>query len=239
MSIIGQISVGDGATFTPAVDSDGVISWTNNKNLTNPASVDIPQAVIDRYQLAPTSNPTFTGTVTAEDITASGTITGNVTGTASGNLPLSGGTITGDLEVNGNITQNGNDTLQKAVLLWSNANGQAVGSSFTLSKSSVGYNAFIIMVCADLTDSNGSAIGIFATRMGYELTSTRVRGQNGNDFAGSSATNYDWRTVCVDISLNGTSATVNSCSLVRNNNGTMSKTTRVVYAIYGLNFVIA
>jgi hypothetical protein len=98
MPIIGQISVGDGATFTPAVDSDGVISWTNNKNLPNPASVDLPQAVIDRYQLAPTSNPTFTGTVTAEDITASGTITGNVTGTASGNLPLSGGTMTGAID---------------------------------------------------------------------------------------------------------------------------------------------
>lgn len=102
MPIIGQISVGDGATFTPAVDSDGVISWTNNKNLPNPASVDIPQAVVDRYQLAPTSNPTFTGTVTAEDITASGTITGDlvgdVTGTASGNLPLSGGTLTGEVE---------------------------------------------------------------------------------------------------------------------------------------------
>lgn len=105
--IIGRISVGDGATFTPAVDSDGVISWTNNKNLTNPASVDIPQAVMDRYQLAPTSNPTFTGTVTAEDITASGTITGdltgnvtgNVTGTASGNLPLSGGTMTGTINL--------------------------------------------------------------------------------------------------------------------------------------------
>lgn len=101
--IIGRISVGDGATFTPSVDSDGVISWTNNKNLPNPESVDIPQVVVDRYQLAPTSNPTFTGTVTAEDITASGTITGdltgnvtgNVTGTASGNLPLSGGTMTG------------------------------------------------------------------------------------------------------------------------------------------------
>lgn len=80
--IIGQISVGDGATFTPAVDSDGVISWSNNKNLPNPASVDIPQAVMDRYQLAPVASPAFTGVVTAEDITASGTITGNLTGNA-------------------------------------------------------------------------------------------------------------------------------------------------------------
>lgn len=91
--IIGKISVGDGATFTPAVSSAGVLSWSNNKNLANPTSVDIPQAVVDRFQLAPSANPTFTGTVTAEDITVSGTITG----TASGNLPLTGGTLTGAL----------------------------------------------------------------------------------------------------------------------------------------------
>ena len=108
--IIGRISVGDGATFTPAVDSDGVISWTNNKNLTNPASVDIPQVVINRYQLAPTSNPTFTGTVTAEDITASGTITGDLTGTASGNLPLSGGTMTGNIVLSPSVSVKPSDT---------------------------------------------------------------------------------------------------------------------------------
>jgi hypothetical protein len=109
--IIGRISVGDGATFTPSVSSSGELSWTNNKNLPNPATVDIPQVVIDRYQLAPTSNPTFTGTVTAEDITASGTITGDVTGTASGNLPLSGGTMTGaiDFASAGNNIKSTND----------------------------------------------------------------------------------------------------------------------------------
>ena len=31
----------DGATFTPSVSSDGVISWTNDKGLSNPASVNI------------------------------------------------------------------------------------------------------------------------------------------------------------------------------------------------------
>ena len=31
----------DGATFTPSVSSDGVISWTNNKGLSNPAPVNI------------------------------------------------------------------------------------------------------------------------------------------------------------------------------------------------------
>lgn len=31
----------DGATFTPSVSEDGVLSWTNNKGLENPASVNI------------------------------------------------------------------------------------------------------------------------------------------------------------------------------------------------------
>lgn len=46
--IIGKISVGDGATFTPAVSSAGELSWTNNKNLPNPETVDIAQAVVDK-----------------------------------------------------------------------------------------------------------------------------------------------------------------------------------------------
>lgn len=31
----------DGATFTPSVSSEGVISWTNDKNLDNPTPVNI------------------------------------------------------------------------------------------------------------------------------------------------------------------------------------------------------
>lgn len=38
--IIGKISVGDGATFTPSITND-VLSWSNNKNLPNPESLDI------------------------------------------------------------------------------------------------------------------------------------------------------------------------------------------------------
>lgn len=38
----------DGATFTPAVSEAGVLSWTNNKNLTNPASVNIKGAKGDK-----------------------------------------------------------------------------------------------------------------------------------------------------------------------------------------------
>lgn len=44
-SIIGKISVGDGATFTPSV-TDGVISWTNNKNLPNPDPYDVAAKVL-------------------------------------------------------------------------------------------------------------------------------------------------------------------------------------------------
>jgi len=38
----------DGATFTPKVSSTGVLSWTNNKGLANPASVNInaPQGIL-------------------------------------------------------------------------------------------------------------------------------------------------------------------------------------------------
>lgn len=31
----------DGATFTPSVSTSGVLSWTNNRGLSNPASVNI------------------------------------------------------------------------------------------------------------------------------------------------------------------------------------------------------
>lgn len=44
----------DGTTFTPAVSSAGVISWTNDGNKQNPASVDLAAAVIAAL-------PTWTG----------------------------------------------------------------------------------------------------------------------------------------------------------------------------------
>ena len=63
--IVGKISVGDGATFTPHVDADGILTFTNNKNLPNPDPVDIVQAVVDSGGLAPIDSPAFTGTPTA------------------------------------------------------------------------------------------------------------------------------------------------------------------------------
>ena len=44
----------DGTTFTPAVSSAGVISWTNDGGKTNPPAVDLVAAVIDAL-------PTWTG----------------------------------------------------------------------------------------------------------------------------------------------------------------------------------
>lgn len=104
MPIIGQISVGDGATFTPSVDANGVLSWTNNKNLTNPANYDIGAAVQTEVtaqvpgevssQIA-TKVPASTGDAdTPVYVNASGVVTS--TGkTFSSYLPLAGGTMTG------------------------------------------------------------------------------------------------------------------------------------------------
>lgn len=36
----------NGATFTPSVSEDGVISWTNDKGLPNPAPVNLVKAVL-------------------------------------------------------------------------------------------------------------------------------------------------------------------------------------------------
>lgn len=42
----------DGATFTPSVSSDGVLSWTNDKGKTNPASVNIKGPKGDAFTYA-------------------------------------------------------------------------------------------------------------------------------------------------------------------------------------------
>ena len=55
MPVIGRISVGDGATFTPAIDSDGVLTFSNNKNLPNPEPFDVPGAVINSGAMTPGS----------------------------------------------------------------------------------------------------------------------------------------------------------------------------------------
>lgn len=41
----------DGATFTPAVDEDGNLSWSNNQGLDNPPTVNIKGLKGDPYEL--------------------------------------------------------------------------------------------------------------------------------------------------------------------------------------------
>jgi hypothetical protein len=43
----------NGATFTPAVSDDGILSWTNDQNLANPAPVDIRGPKGDRGEAGP------------------------------------------------------------------------------------------------------------------------------------------------------------------------------------------
>lgn len=73
--IVGKISVGDGATFTPHVDADGILTFTNNKNLPNPDPFDIPAKVLELgpsvLGLAPLASPAFTGNPTAPTPSAS------------------------------------------------------------------------------------------------------------------------------------------------------------------------
>lgn len=46
LQIAGTIVGKDGATFTPHVAEDGTLSWTNDKELENPASTNLVQAVV-------------------------------------------------------------------------------------------------------------------------------------------------------------------------------------------------
>ena len=54
----------DGATFTPSVSDEGVISWTNNKNLQNPAPVNIKGVGISEIEKVSTSGLVDTYTIT-------------------------------------------------------------------------------------------------------------------------------------------------------------------------------
>lgn len=87
--IIGRISVGDGATFTPAVSSAGELSWTNNKNLPNPEPVDIAQAVVDADALDSRYLQLSGGTMTGDIVRTPGSLA--VASADDGYIQLYGG----------------------------------------------------------------------------------------------------------------------------------------------------
>lgn len=73
----------DGTTFTPSVSSEGVLSWTNNGGLTNPASVSIKGPKGDNGTNG--TNGTSAGFGTPTATVDANTGTPSVTVTASGN----------------------------------------------------------------------------------------------------------------------------------------------------------
>lgn len=182
--IIGKISVGDGATFTPAVDSDGVISWTNNKNLPNPASVDIPQAVMDRYQIAPIASPAFTGNPTAPtqaktDNSTKLATTAYVQAVVADYLELTGGSITGDVDITGDLSVSGTIT--------GNVTGNLTGNADTATNAT--------------NDANGDPIsGTYLPLAGGTVTNSIEFADNSNNAAG-----YVWQNGWgINIASDGT-----------------------------------
>ena len=167
MPIIGQISVGDGATFTPAVDNDGVISWSNNKNLPNPASVDIPQTVMDRYLIAPIASPAFTGNPTAPtqaktDNSTKLATTAYVKAVVADYLALTGGSITGDVDITGDLSVSGAIT--------GNVTGNLTGNADTATNAT--------------NDANGNPIaGTYLPFAGGTMTGSIQYVNNGKVFA--------------------------------------------------------
>ena len=215
MPVVGQISVGDGATFTPSVSNSGVISWSNDKNLPNPASVDIAGVV--QTAISGVYLPTAGGTVTG-NLTVNGTLTGNLSGNATtattattatnattaasatndgnGNeitatyLPLAGGTLTGNLTENNDLIVNGNANLNTLSTTGNATVGGAldVTGATTLTSVSVSGNTTV----TDLTADN-----ITVTN---DLSVTGASTFTGNITAGADV------TVTGDISANDITA---------------------------------
>ena len=69
----------DGATFTPSIDSNGNLSWTNNKGLANPSSVNIKGAKGDKGD---------TGAQGADGLTTAVSVNGNKYTHSNGTITL-------------------------------------------------------------------------------------------------------------------------------------------------------
>jgi hypothetical protein len=70
MRELGGVPGKDGATFTPSVDSDGNLSWTNDRGMENPATVNIKGAKGDKGDPGGISGGILTGILVAQNNTA-------------------------------------------------------------------------------------------------------------------------------------------------------------------------
>lgn len=101
-----------GATFTPHLSQDGVLSWTNDKGLTNPAPVSIrgadgapgSQGVPGQAgETGPQGQPGSPGADGRTPVKGVDYFTdADIAQIRQGMLPLSGGTLTGALDLGGN-----------------------------------------------------------------------------------------------------------------------------------------
>lgn len=124
-SAFGDIIKGDkgdpGAVFTPSVDSNGNISWTNDGGLPNPETQNIkgPQGDPGNYTKPATGIPK---TDLAEDVQTS-------LGKADAALPASGGTMSGAIAMGGNrITGIANGTNDQDAVTKAQLDAAVVGA---------------------------------------------------------------------------------------------------------------
>lgn len=218
-----------GATFTPSVSSDGVLSWTNNKGLSNPASVNIkgPQGV-QGVQGVAAGFGTPTATVDANvgtpsvTVTSSGANTAKVFNFAFKNLKGQKGDTgpTGATGSPANVVNLTNQNLND--YNYSKAGWYYAGGSNTVTNKPSGVDAFFLEVVR-------SADG-WTTQIMYpsnNLTNTiwmRVyngsawqawvekgkNGTNGTNGAAGTAAGFGTPTASVDANVGTPSVTVTS-----------------------------
>ena len=202
--IIGRISVGDGATFTPSVSDEGVLSWENNKNLPNPDDVDLAQAVIDKGGLAPINSPAFTGTPTAPTPTASDDSTKIATtefvhDNTDNKLPLAGGTLTGQLVINKSNPSTPNDAGIKLIGAAQNFVISASRTDVTKGTAPSGTKNWGIDFYGTDIDSYNKRIGMLETSLlSNNIASTAIRAYS----CGSNTSTTDCY-ISVNIDENG------------------------------------
>ena len=120
--IVGKFSVGDGATFTPSVDANGVMSWSNNKNLPNPASYDIGAKV---------------------DSAAQAEVAAQLPGAIAAVVPANTGSATNPVYVDGNgVVQAGSVNLVPTATTETNSISTSYSVSVPSSKVFANFNKF-------------------------------------------------------------------------------------------------